>query len=63
MNPLGFSSCSPVIPDVLSGEEVAPPAVVPEAPWLGLRLWPAWERVPALPALLPGGGLALPVWE
>ena len=50
---LGLSPCSLVIPAVLSGKEVASSAVAPEAPWLGLRLWPAWERAPALPALLP----------
>ena len=74
MNPLSLGSCSPVIPDVLSGEEVASPTLVPEVPWLGLRLLPTWERVSvlpvllpdwelALPVLLPGWGLALPAWE
>ena len=54
MNPLGLSSCSPVIPNVLPGEEAASPAVVPKAPLLGLGLWPVWERAPALPAVLLG---------
>ena len=52
--PPGLCSSSPVIPDVLSGE-AASPTVVPEAPWLGLRLKSVWG-VHVLPALLPCWG-------
>ena len=58
MNPLGLSSCSIVLPDILSGEEVASLTVAPKVPWLGLRILPAWARVPALPALLPSWGVS-----
>ena len=50
---LGLGPCSPVLPTVLSVEEVANPTAEPEAPWLELRLQPTWERVPALSAFLP----------
>ena len=61
--PLGLCSCFIMIQDVLSGEAAAFPTVALEVPWLGMRLWSAWERVPVLPALLPCcGGLTLPAW-
>ena len=44
----------PEITTVLCREEVSSPAEAPEASWLGLRLLPDWERVPTLPAFLPG---------
>ena len=50
----GLCPFSLVLPTVLSMEEVASPAEVPEVPWLGLRVWSAWERGPVLPAFLPG---------
>ena len=61
--PLGLCPCSPVIPVVSFGEEVAFPTVAHEVLWLVLRLWSAWGGVPTMSALLPsiwGRGLVLP---
>ena len=52
-DPLGLCPCFPVIPVVLYMEEVASPTIVPEVPWLALRLQSSWEIVPALPGFLP----------